>query len=101
MCFARIISCRRLPAKRGRKSGKQKAVEEQGDLPKRPVGRPRKNPPKDPNAIKRTVGRPRKHPPKDPNAPKNPVGRPRKNPPPDPNMPKRPVGRPRKIELEI
>ena len=89
------------PAKRGRKSGKQKAVEEQGDLPKRPVGRPRKNPPKDPNAIKRTVGRPRKHPPKDPNAPKNPVGRPRKNPPPDPNMPKRLVGRPRKIELEI
>ena len=34
--------------------------------PKRPVGRPRKNPPPDPNAPKRPVGRPRKNPPQRP-----------------------------------
>lgn len=62
---------------------------------KRGPGRPRKNPPKDPNASKGKPGRPRKNPPKDPNAPKGKPGRPRIHPPKDPNAPKGKPGRPR------
>lgn len=86
---------------------------------KKKRGRPRKNPPVDPDKPKRGPGRPRKYPPKDPNAPKRKPGRPRKvpeeagsnsssetpkrgpgrprkYPPKDPNAPKRGPGRPRK-----
>jgi len=50
--------------------------------------------------FKRGPGRPRKYPPKDPNAPKRKPGRPRKYPPKDPSVPKRPRGRPRKYAVE-
>lgn len=70
--------------------------EKEASETKRPVGRPRKNPPPEPTKPKRPVGRPRTRPLPDPEAPKRPVGRPRIRPLPDPNAPKRPVGRPKK-----
>ncbi len=69
-----------------------KTIQKEVQAEKRPVGRPRIHPPKDPDAPKRPVGRPRIHPPKDPDAPKRPVGRPRIHPLKDPDASKRPRG---------
>ena len=93
------------PAKRGRPKKQPSTENDQADKPKRPRGRPRKNPAQDEAADKpkRPRGRPKKNP--DTSAasdkPKRPRGRPRKNPEQSERVdkPKRPRGRPRKNSI--
>ena len=93
------------PVKRGRPKKQPSTENDQVDKPKRPRGRPRKNPGQDEVADKpsRPRGRPRKN--SDTRAasdkPKRPRGRPRKNPDQSElaNKPKRPRGRPRKDSI--
>ena len=93
------------PAKRGRPQKQSSTENDQADKPKRPRGRPRKNPEQNEadDKPKRPRGRPKKNP--DASAasdkPKRPRGRPRKNPDQSERVdkPKRPRGRPRKDSI--